>query len=86
MVTLLLLGALFPIHIGRAWRARRNRFTGGAMAALNAVLLITAFGLYYLGGELVRPWMSTIHLGAGFSLPLLILVHILNGRRTRPRS
>jgi cyanate permease len=86
MVTLMLFGAMVPIHLLRAWRAKRNRWTGSVMAVLNAILIITAFGLYYLGGEEVRPWMSNIHLGAGFSLPLLLFIHILRGRRARPRA
>ncbi len=86
MVTLMLFGAMVPIHLLRAWRAKRNRWTGGVMAVLNAILIITAFGLYYLGGEEVRPWMSNIHLGAGFSLPLLLFIHILRGRGARPRA
>ena len=86
MVTLMLFGAMVPIHLLRAWRAKRNRWTGGVMAVLNAILIVTAFGLYYLGGEEVRPWMSNIHLGAGFSLPLLLFIHILRGRGARPRA
>lgn len=86
MVTLMLFGAMVPIHLLRAWRAKRNRWTGSVMAVLNAILIVTAFGLYYLGGEEVRPWMSNIHLGAGFSLPLLLFIHILRGRRARPRA
>ena len=86
MVTLMLFGAMVPIHLLRAWRAKRNRWTGSVMAVLNAILIITAFGLYYLGGEEVRPWMSNIHLGTGFSLPLLLFIHILRGRRARPRA
>ena len=86
MMTLMLLGAMVPIHLLRAWRAKRNRWTGGVMAVLNAILIVTAFGLYYLGGEEVRPWMSNIHLCAGFSLPLLLFIHILRGRRARPRA
>src|SRR3974390_1345168 len=31
MLTLLLLGALFPIHIARAWRGRLNRMSGSIM-------------------------------------------------------
>jgi hypothetical protein len=44
MLTLMLLGALFPLHIGRAWRAGKNRVTGIVMLAFNAVLIATAFG------------------------------------------
>ncbi len=54
------------------------------MAAFNAVLIVTAFGLYYLGSETVRPWMSWIHIAAGFSLSLSFPVHIFLGRRELP--
>ena len=45
MVTLLLLGALFPIHIARAWRGRLNRISGAIMVMCNAVLIVTAYPL-----------------------------------------
>ena len=51
------------------------------MVTFNAVLIVTAFGLYYLGSETVRPWMSWIHIGAGFSLSLLFPLHIFWGRQ-----
>jgi cyanate permease len=81
MITLMLLGALFPLHIGRAWRAKKNRVTGSVMIACNAVLITTAFGLYYLGSEEIRPWASDLHIGFGIALPLLLLVHVKTGRR-----
>ena len=80
MITLLLLGALIPMHILRAWRARLNLVTGIAIAFFNAVLVGTAFGLYYLGSEELRPWISLVHLGFGLALPALFLAHVLIGR------
>jgi len=85
MVTLLLLGALIPVHMLRGWRSRRNRVSGSAMATFNAVLIVTAFGLYYFGSETLRPWMSWIHIAAGLSLALGLPVHIYLGRRTSAR-
>lgn len=81
MITLLLLGALIPVHLRRGWRARTNRVSGSAMVTFNAVLIVTAFGLYYLGSETVRPWMSWVHIAAGFSLSLLFPLHIFWGKR-----
>jgi hypothetical protein len=49
MITLLLLGALIPVHLIRAWRRQKNRVSGSLIATFNAVLIVTAFGLYYLG-------------------------------------
>jgi hypothetical protein len=82
MITLMFLGALVPLHIRLGWRSRRNRVTGTAMASFNAALVVTAFGLYYTGSEVFRPWMSIIHTGFGLSLPFLFLVHVFVGRRT----
>jgi hypothetical protein len=90
MLTLMLLGALVPVHIGRAWRARKNRATGIVMVACNAALIVTAFGFYYLASETLRPWASDLHIAFGLAIPLLFLAHIKTGRKTStprvPRS
>jgi len=83
MLALMALGALVPLHLLRAWHARKNLVSGITVAAVNAMLIVTAFGLYYLGSETVRPWMSWIHIGAGFFLALMLPLHILLGRRAR---
>ena len=82
MITLMFLGALVPLHIRLGWRSRRNRVTGAAMASFNAALVVTAFGLYYTGSEVLRPWMGIIHTGFGLCLPFLFLIHVCIGKRT----
>lgn len=84
MALLLLLGALIPVHLMRAWRSRKNRISGSVVVIFNALLILTAFGLYYLGSEALRPWMSWIHIAAGFALGLLFPFHIYLGRRKVP--
>jgi hypothetical protein len=86
MVTLLLLGALFPVHIARAWRASLNRVSGAIMITFNLVLIVTAFGLYYLGSETLRPWISDVHIAVGVAFPAALAVHIWLGRRRRQHS
>ena len=89
MAMLMVLGALIPVHIRRGWRARKNRFSGGAMVTLNGLLILTAFGLYYAGSELIRPWTSGAHIAAGFALAFLTVLHTLLGRKSlkgRPAS
>lgn len=81
MLALMVLGALIPLHFLRAWRMGSNLVSGSIMAGLNAVLIVTAFGLYYLGSETVRPWMSWIHIGAGLCVSMMFPVHILLGRK-----
>jgi hypothetical protein len=81
IITLLLLGGLFSSHIARTWRTRLNRVSGIVMVFCNAVLIVTAFGLYYLGSENVRPLISDMHIVVGLALPFLLALHIWLGRR-----
>jgi len=83
MLALMMLGALIPLHFLRAWRARKNRVSGSLMAAFNVVLIATAFGLYYLGSETLRPWISWIHIAAGLLLVLMFPLHIVLGGRPK---
>jgi hypothetical protein len=80
MVTLILLGALIPTHILRAWASRQNRLTGTAMAISNILLIATAFGLYYAGSDTFRAWTSDVHIAVGIAFPILLALHILTGR------
>jgi cation transport ATPase len=83
MAVLVLIGMLINGHVRFAWRARRNRANGAVFLSVLAVLTVTGYGLYYAGGEMLRAWTSWIHLGIGLALPILLLVHIFLGRRTR---
>jgi small-conductance mechanosensitive channel len=49
--------------------------------ATNAVLIVTAFGLYYTGSEMLRRWTSDIHIAVGLGFPLLLLLHVILGKR-----
>lgn len=83
MVTLVMLGALIPLHMRRGWRSRKNQVTGTVMITVNAILIVTAFGLYYLGSDTARMMTSDLHIGVGLALPFLFLGHIFFGRRAR---
>ncbi len=83
MAILVLIGMLLNGHVRLAWRARRNRTSGSIFLSTFAVLTITGYGLYYAGGERLRAGTSWIHLTLGLALPVLLLIHILLGRRSR---
>lgn len=86
MAILVLIGMLLNAHVKFAWRARRNRANGSVFLSAFAVLTVTGYGLYYAGGESLRAWTSWIHLAIGLVLPILLLVHIFLGKRTRPMA
>ncbi|HXI74172.1 MAG TPA: hypothetical protein VNG94_01210 [Pyrinomonadaceae bacterium] len=84
MAILVSVGMLLNEHVRLAWRARRNRANGSVFLSAFAFLTITGYGLYYAGGERLRAWTSWIHLAIGLVLPILLLIHIFLGKRTRP--
>jgi magnesium-transporting ATPase (P-type) len=84
MAILVLIGMLLSGHVRFAWRARRNRANGSIFLSAFGVLTITGYGLYYLGGQTLRAWTSWVHIAVGLALPILLLIHIVLGRRTRP--
>jgi hypothetical protein len=85
MIALVVLGAMIPMHVLRCWRAGKNRISGTAMAGTNAVLVITAWGLYYAGSEGLRTFVADLHIAVGIALPVLVATHVALGRRATKR-
>ncbi|MFC3107726.1 DUF4405 domain-containing protein [Undibacterium arcticum] len=82
MLALFLVGGILNNHIRRALKSRRNRSSGWAMVALLALLTLSGYALYYIAGEQSRPLWSVLHWIIGLGLPLLVLLHIVLGRRS----
>lgn len=83
MLSLFVLGILYPLHITRGWRAHRNRSTGAGLVAVSVLLILSGYLLYYSGGETTRTTASRVHTYVGLALPLIVVVHILRGRALR---
>jgi len=81
MIFLMLLGSLLRVHIPRGWTSEKNRVLGTVLGAFNLLLIVSAYALYYLANEETRPWISATHWILGLALPLLLVVHIIVGRR-----
>jgi hypothetical protein len=81
MVALFFIGSLLNNHIRRELRARRNLASGWAMIAVLAALTLSGYGLYYVAGEESRPLWSTTHWIIGLGFAVLIVLHIVLGRK-----
>lgn len=80
---LVVVGAMIPVHVMMGWRTRRNLVSGFSVAGFCAVLGLSALGLYYVGDELLRGWTSVVHWTAGLIILPLLLIHIVNGLKSR---
>ena len=77
----LLLGTLLTGHIRRAWHWRKNRGQGAFFLAAVALLTLSGYALYYIGGEELRSAVSRFHLWLGVAIPGLLIWHIRSGRK-----
>jgi hypothetical protein len=82
MAFLFLVGGLVQLHIRRALRAGRNLVTGWAMIGTLLLLVFTGYGLYYVAGESDRPVWSALHWIVGLGTGVLLVLHIVIGRRS----
>jgi hypothetical protein len=85
MIALILIGAMIPLHVQRSWRAGKNRTSGAVMIGINAILVATAWGLYYAGSDLLRTFVADVHIIVGLALPALVIAHVVLGRRSGTR-
>ena len=83
MAALLAIGSLVPQHIAWAWKGRLNRLTGGLILGTQALFIGTGYALYYAGDEALRSFASDLHLILGLGFPLVLIGHIVEGRRRR---
>jgi hypothetical protein len=86
MIALVLIGSIIPLHIQRSWRAGKNRVSGAVMIGTNAVLVATAWGLYYAGSETLRTVVADVHIAVGLAMPALVIAHVVLGRLSKARE
>lgn len=72
-----LIGLLCGLHIVRAWRSGRRRWSGGILLAWLVALTLTGYLLIYAGDDGAWGLVSPSHWIAGLALPVLYGVHRL---------
>ncbi len=82
MLSCLLIGSLFHLHMRRAHRAKRNRASGWSMITLMLSLIVSGYALYYLANDNTHLIWSSLHWILGLGLPALLALHIYLGRQS----
>jgi hypothetical protein len=79
-------GVVWAAHVQPSWEQLARRRSGIALAAVLVVLVVSAYGLFYLGNERARAIASVLHWGIGLALPGWLLIHVVGQRRRRARA
>src|SRR4029079_10963143 len=82
MLMMIYFGYLLATHVSVGLRSKRNRVLGLTLVYAIGFMIVTAYGLYYLGSEGVRQVVSWAHTAVGFSLPLVLGLHVAMGHRS----
>lgn len=82
-VLLLLVGALWSVHMRSGWYRRRQRRSGLLLVVVLGGLALTALGVLYLGDEALASAAALLHLGLGLAFTGPFVWHWLHGRRER---
>ena len=80
MAFLVVFGTLLIQHVPGGWKQNRERSSGAPLIGLCAFLILTGWGLYYIGEDQFRHWISLSHSYLGLLLPVLIASHVWLGR------
>lgn len=83
ILVMMILGALWQQHIKAGLRKKHNHVSGIIGASSLCILSLTGVGLYYIGSISGQLYSSIIHSSVGLLLFVLVIWHILHGRRIR---
>ena len=84
MAFLMVFGALL-YHIQPGWKDKLQRLSGLPLLVLCGLLILTGWGLYYVGDDTLRNLTSIIHSILGLLLPVIISLHVWRIVRRRAR-
>lgn len=82
-VMMLLVGAIWSIHMRSGWRRHKHRSSGLFLAMFFLILAVTAVAIYYLGESASANWAAYCHLAAGVLVTFLFAWHWWRGHRSR---
>jgi hypothetical protein len=80
------LGLIWMGHVRRGIAFGRKLPSGFGLVALVAFLMLSGWGLYYLGDESLRAWTATAHWVVGLGAVLLLLLHRKRHRAAPPEG
>ncbi len=80
---LMIFGYLLIHHLPPGWRQKSQRLSGATLLTTSSFLILTGWGLYYLGNEVLRNWTSWIHSILGLLFPVLILIHVFQAKKCK---
>ncbi|NHZ79291.1 hypothetical protein F2P44_08380 [Massilia sp. CCM 8695] len=85
-VLLMMLGALWSVHMRAGWRKRRQRGSGATLGIMLLLLAASAVAIYYAGEDALGSGAALVHLVVGLTLLLPFGWHWVHARRASRKA
>jgi hypothetical protein len=85
-LVLLIIGALWSVHMRANWRHRLNHRTGLIVVLSLLAMLLTGIGIFYFGDEQLSLTTSVVHTLLGLAAAPFCIYHIVVGRKSARRT
>ncbi len=82
IASLLAIGSMLPLHVRLGWLQERNRGSGALQLLVLTLLTLTGYALGYASEGLWRQGSAWLHWALGAGMPVLLVAHIVLGRRS----
>lgn len=79
-------GYMLGSHVSVSWPVKRMRPSGLYLILATSFLIISAYILYYTANEELRTLVGYAHFAVGLSLPFLLILHLVKGRKRGNRG
>lgn len=73
---MIIYGYILAAHVPSGWKQRRQRKLGLLLLALQFLLIISGYIIYYTGNENLFYLTATTHIITGLTFPLILIAHI----------
>ncbi len=83
---MLLMGALWSVHMRMGWRRRKQRGSGIFLVTLLLLLTLSAVVIYYAADEVLGNWFALFHLVMGLLVVGVFSWHGWRGRCAKHQS
>ncbi len=74
-------GSIVSNHAVIAWKTLRSRRLGILLLVMLGTMVVSGYSLYYMSSDVLRPWVAYLHLGTGTTFGVVLVNHIVRGRR-----
>jgi hypothetical protein len=85
-LSLTALGFVCGSHLRNGWRLAAQRVPGILLWTAWVLLVATGIAFYYFVDDASRPMLRNLHIGAGLLMPIVLVWHIVQGRRLAGRQ